>query len=317
MALIHSLKIPLSINPLPSYFWLFLFTPFSAPYLVILPASPDLLKWPVLRQVYYLRQAFHCGIIKEQIPVILISASWPQNVSLQKPKTSDTSRTVNNSSKVSGFDYGLMMKWAGKRCYLRPGCAGVNMMRYTLSPVWLSACITAAWMTLAGFNLPRVALFATRIFVWVSDVAFPSALTRKYLGEAAENLHHYKHDPSEFTFSTVYFAMLKKIMSWWSLFWCGWCWGMHPIKPPQRCYLCVVSDVLRAILQVSYSHNLLSDRDRVVIKRRSPVGWYLLNLNIDVIFLAGFTRRHLQHCSSYLPEAGSEYCPWPSFQNIR
>lgn len=121
-------------------------------------------------------------------------------------------------------------------------------------------------MTLAGFNLLRVALFATRIFVWV-QMAFPrvnkeisrrksrwklTIITRL----RSANLHSL----------TVYFAMLKKnyvvmivILVWMVS-------GVEKsIKPPQRCYLCVVSDVLFTLCSIRHCLlfviNLLSDRE--------------------------------------------------------
>lgn len=66
-------------------------------------------------------------------------------------------------------------------------------------------------MTLADFNLLRVALFATRIFGVNSDGISPE-LTRKYLGEkAAENLQSVQgYDPSEFTFANGVFCDVKE-----------------------------------------------------------------------------------------------------------
>ncbi len=92
------------------------------------------------------------------------------------------------------------------------GLSGVGMM---FSSMGLE-------MTLADFNLRRAALFATR-YLCELRWHFPSVNKEISRRKAAENLQSLQgYDPSEFTFATVYFAMLKKnyvvmivILVWW------------------------------------------------------------------------------------------------------
>ena len=109
-------------------------------------------------------------------------------------------------------------------------------------------------MTLADFNLLRVALFATRIFV-LTQMAFPQSKQGNISAKKPlKTYNQYKATiPANLHSLTVYFAMLKKnyvvmivILVWMVS-------GVEKsIKPPQRCYLCVVSDVLFTLCSIRH-----------------------------------------------------------------
>lgn len=177
MALIHSLKNTLVNQPIAVVLLIVLIYA-SFFRTLIVTASSGLFKYPVLRRVYFSpRQAFltfhFCSIIKEQIPVILISATELLYHRNRRRRLILLSGHRNSSrSAVLITDWW----WNEHKCCTvgLSGCA-MNMMRIFISDCQVWGWCSHQWrleMTLADFNLRRAALFATRIFV-LTQMAFP------------------------------------------------------------------------------------------------------------------------------------------------